>query len=673
MTSLLSPATELQPEVRPQISVIVVVYNIPREAPRTLYSLSAAYQQNIAAEDYEVIVVDNGSTPRLDPSVLDGLEGNFRIIRIDPASPSPAHAINVGLAAARSDVIGVMIDGARIVTPGFLHFARAGSRMFPRPVIVSLGYYLGFDIQCWSIESGYDQVREDALLDSIGWPADGYRLFEISALDESSLLSWFSLVPESNGMFLTRNMWNELGGFDERFDFAGGGLVNLDATRRACELPNAELVVLLGEGTFHQLHGGVATNADYRTFPEKIIRWIEQYEAISGRLWSAPVPASRSYIGRLPPPVLAHFAQAIIEPIAGESAVGHSFDKHLWTFGPGPQPADRITAALLELAEAECRAHRFEAGINVARLARTRSPHEMAVLRLLRALGAWGRDLGEPPAERRAGFHLARGKAFRLIGDNAKAAAEFYAGLAADADLVEAHVALAELRLPGEGYHSWLRRFHELLRPEFYLEIGVADGASLSLAQPPTCAVGIDPDPKIVSPLLTDTHIFRRTSDDLFSEDHLARLLGQRRLGLAFIDGAHVFAQALRDFRNVEKFCNERSVILFHDTLPLDEVTQRPERQRRFYTGDVWKTIVCLRYYRPDLDIFTIATPLSGLTVVARLDPNSRILHDRYEEAIAQFNTLQYSDYESRFEEALNVVANDWSLVESHLRMLGIV
>ncbi|MBV9065146.1 MAG: glycosyltransferase, partial [Methylobacteriaceae bacterium] len=63
MTSLLSPATELQPEVRPQISVIVVVYNIPREAPRTLYSLSAAYQQNIAAEDYEVIVVDNGSTP----------------------------------------------------------------------------------------------------------------------------------------------------------------------------------------------------------------------------------------------------------------------------------------------------------------------------------------------------------------------------------------------------------------------------------------------------------------------------------------------------------------------------------------------------------------------------------------------------------------------------------
>ena len=49
------------------LSVVVVVYNIPREAPRTLFSLSADYQRHIAPEDYEVIVVDNGSNPSLDP------------------------------------------------------------------------------------------------------------------------------------------------------------------------------------------------------------------------------------------------------------------------------------------------------------------------------------------------------------------------------------------------------------------------------------------------------------------------------------------------------------------------------------------------------------------------------------------------------------------------------
>ena len=50
-------------EPRLAVSVVVVVYNMPREAPRTLHSLSASYQRHIDADDYEVIVVDNGSNP----------------------------------------------------------------------------------------------------------------------------------------------------------------------------------------------------------------------------------------------------------------------------------------------------------------------------------------------------------------------------------------------------------------------------------------------------------------------------------------------------------------------------------------------------------------------------------------------------------------------------------
>jgi hypothetical protein len=103
---------------RPKVSVVVVVYNIPREAPRTLRSIAADYQRNIAAEEYEVIVVDNGSNPPFDASIFASLPGNFRLIRIDPAPPSPAHALNRGIAEAKGDVIGVMIDGARMITPG---------------------------------------------------------------------------------------------------------------------------------------------------------------------------------------------------------------------------------------------------------------------------------------------------------------------------------------------------------------------------------------------------------------------------------------------------------------------------------------------------------------------------------------------------------------------------
>ena len=38
------------------------------------------------------------------------------------------------------------------------------------------------------------------------------------------------------------------------------GSSNHDLYRRACELDGAQLVVLLGEGTFHQIHGGAATS-----------------------------------------------------------------------------------------------------------------------------------------------------------------------------------------------------------------------------------------------------------------------------------------------------------------------------------------------------------------------------------------------------------------------------
>ena len=281
--------------------MVVVAYNMRREVARTLLSLSASYQRHMEPSEYEVIVVDNGSTPPVDQLMIRKLQGTFRLIRIEQASRSPAAAANLGLTVARGDVIGVMIDGARIASPGLLHFARHGCHLYPRAVVATLGWYLGYDYQRFATQAGYDQAREDDLLSSIGWPRDGYRLFEIATMDESSFNGWLAPISESNALFLRRETWNLLSGFDERFDLPGGGLLNLETFRRAIGLPDAELVLLLGEGTFHQVHGGVATNATAAALIDKWTAWTHQYQAIHGQLYDlASAKTPPTYIGTLP-------------------------------------------------------------------------------------------------------------------------------------------------------------------------------------------------------------------------------------------------------------------------------------------------------------------------------------------------------------------------------------
>jgi glycosyltransferase involved in cell wall biosynthesis len=273
----------MHPE-RPSVSVIVVVYNMGREAPRTLFSLSAAYQRRIAAEQYEVIVVDNGSAPPLDHRFLETMEGNYRVIRIDDADPSPVAAINRGHAEARGDLVGVLIDGARIASPGLLGLAAMAGRLADRTVILTLGFHLGSCVQMQSVLHGHDQEAEDRLLAQSGWTEDGYRLFDISVFAGSSAQGWFRPINESNAIFLPKALWAQLGGYDERFRSPGGGLANLDLLSRAVQLADTTVITLLGEGTFHQVHGGVATNATGRPYQ----LFAAEYERIRGYPFQTP-------------------------------------------------------------------------------------------------------------------------------------------------------------------------------------------------------------------------------------------------------------------------------------------------------------------------------------------------------------------------------------------------
>ncbi len=249
------------------LSIIVVVFNMKREAPRTLFSLSTQYQRSVSESDYEVIVIENGSSEPLGAETVQSFGNNFHYINLQECSqPSPCKAINYACLRASGEWVGILIDGARMVSPGLVHAAISALQIAPSPVVATLAWHLGPEHQSVSIKHGYTQEVEDLLIASVNWEIDGYNLFTISALAASNSQGYFGTVSESTAIFMKKSKYDRLGGYDEGFDLAGGGFANLDFYKRACEYDNDELVILLGEGTFHQLHGGISSNtktADY--------------------------------------------------------------------------------------------------------------------------------------------------------------------------------------------------------------------------------------------------------------------------------------------------------------------------------------------------------------------------------------------------------------------------
>jgi len=79
---------------------------------------------------------------------------------------------------------------------------------------------------------------------------------------------------------MRRDDFLRIGGMDERFASPGGGLANLDFFNRAHALPDVSPIMLLGEATFHQFHGGVASNAPAGEHPWQ--RMAEEYRQVRG-------------------------------------------------------------------------------------------------------------------------------------------------------------------------------------------------------------------------------------------------------------------------------------------------------------------------------------------------------------------------------------------------------
>jgi len=268
------------PEPLPKLSVVVACYEMAAQIKNTLQSLLPPYQRNISTGDYEIILMDNGSAKMLDERTRK-ISPNLDYIYLSPneSSPSPAPAMNRGVALARAPRLCLMIDGARLLTPGVLSWGMRLLELSPRAMVEVRGWHLGPKWQPESVMDGYDHEEERRLLQAIGWPENGYRLWEVAASTPQVSRGYADPAPESNCIFLSRDLFFETGGFDERSRTPGGGLVNLDFFSRAVATAGC-VFTLLGEGTFHQVHRGAATGLSKPTLEERFKQWRAESEAL---------------------------------------------------------------------------------------------------------------------------------------------------------------------------------------------------------------------------------------------------------------------------------------------------------------------------------------------------------------------------------------------------------
>ncbi len=277
---------------------------------KTLQTLAPDFQRGVTANDYEVIVVENSSGDNLPAETLAKLPDNFHYLLRDETAVSPVYAINEAFAMSRAPYICLMIDGARMVSPGIIYNALMAYSISEDALVAVPGYHLGHEEQ-HLVQGDLNQAEaEIELLASVDWQNNGYELFNISTFSGANTHGYLHPLMECNCMFASAKNYAAIGYADTQFQLHGGGSINLHMYRGLGMLSGTQLFVLPGEGSFHQFHGGVTTSS-YAERTEEIERHRVQLHS----LWSEGFFSLRresTLLGRVSPqakPFLIHSLQ----------------------------------------------------------------------------------------------------------------------------------------------------------------------------------------------------------------------------------------------------------------------------------------------------------------------------------------------------------------------------
>lgn len=202
-----------------------------------------------------------------------------------------------------------------------------------------------------------------------------------------------------------------------------------------------------------------------------------------------------------------------------------------------------------------------------------------------------------------------------------------------------------------KGTHS-SRRLNLLLagKEGQYLEIGVAHGYTIEAVNFQE-KVGVDPFPKCKWKHVANISVNKMESDEYF------QLLETNKeyVGI-FLDGAHTFEQSYRDVINSLNHLSADGFILFDDTVPEDEFSalddialchqKRKEAgsSRETWSGDVFKTILVLAAYHPEVEINTIITPQHPQTIITWREGKKCNMVAISSSEFAKFKSISYQE-----------------------------
>ena len=156
-----------------------------------------------------------------------------------------------------------------------------------------------------------------------------------------------------------------------------------------------------------------------------------------------------------------------------------------------------------------------------------------------------------------------------------------------------------------------------------YLEIGVFKGETFhNVNMQHRSAV----DPNFLFNIsdyesLPNTYFFTQKSDEFFSNmDKIHNEVYNQKIfyDIVYIDGLHVFKQALRDFTNSLMHTHEKTIWIFDDTIPCDPWSSLPNQKQcyklrdlagsksRAWHGDVFKCVFTIHDFYPDISYATV-------------------------------------------------------------------